>query len=79
MKQRYFMCFLLATAMLMYGIEFLPMAGSMVDQIFAWGWIAFASMVILGNGLHLLYRKKEEARKSVPIRKHVQVRTKLRG
>lgn len=79
MKQRYFMCLLLSTAMLIYGIDYLPIMGSGIDQIFAWTWIGFACMVILGNGLHLLYRKNEEARKSVPMRKKVPVRTKVRG
>ena len=79
MKQRYFLCFLLSVALLIYGMEYLPISGSGIDQIFAWVWITFAGIVISGNGLHLLYRKNEEARRTVSIRMREDGRTKLRG
>jgi hypothetical protein len=79
MKQRYLICFLLSGAMLLYGYEYLPLNGSGMDQIFAWAWIAFAVIVISGNGLHLLYRKNQESRNYVSTRRKEQTKARLRG
>ncbi|WP_227936607.1 hypothetical protein [Alkalihalobacillus deserti] len=79
MRQRYFMCFLLSVALLIYGVEYLPLTGWGIDQLFASIWITFAVLVICGNGLQLLYRKNEEVRRTVSIGKKEQVRTKLRS
>ncbi len=73
------MSFLLSAAMLIYGAEYLPYDGSVIDQIFAWAWTVFALFVIGGNGLHLLYQKRQQKQVAVPIRYRQKSREKLRG
>ncbi|MFC0473262.1 hypothetical protein ACFFHM_22860 [Halalkalibacter kiskunsagensis] len=79
MKQRLFMSFLLSVAMLIYGAEYLPYDGTVIDQIFAWSWTVFALLVIGGNGLHLLYQRRPKKEVAVPIRYRQNSREKLRG
>jgi hypothetical protein len=79
LKQRLFLSFLLAVAMVVYGLEYLPFDGSGMDRVFAWSWLMFAMLVISGNCFHLLYQKKRRRRVAVPIRYVSQSREKMRG
>ncbi|ARK31712.1 hypothetical protein [Halalkalibacter krulwichiae] len=79
MKQRLFISFLLSMTMLIYGLEYLPFNGSMIDQVFSWAWTGLAVLVISGNGLHLLYHKNQQRREAVLVKKYRQVRAKVRG
>lgn len=65
--------------MIVYSFEYLPFDGSGIDRIFAWSWLVFALFVVSGNGLHLLYQKKQRSRVAVPVREKENQRAKMRG
>lgn len=58
MRQRAFLCCLLSAFMLLYSFSFLPFQGEPLAQAFAYSWVVFAIIVLIGNSLHLLYRKE---------------------
>ncbi|GIN11716.1 hypothetical protein J26TS2_15830 [Shouchella clausii] len=62
MKQRLFICLLAATVLVVYAFDYLPIHEEGIGQIFAYSWLAFAALVIAGNGVALLggYRQKAE-------------------
>lgn len=49
MKQRFFICLLLAGVLISYGIQYLPLGESGVSGWFAISWLVFAIVVLLGN------------------------------
>lgn len=58
MRQRAFLCCLLSALMLFYSFSLLPFQGEPLAQAFAYSWVAFAIIVLIGNSLQLLYRKE---------------------
>ena len=79
MRERAVICFLIAAIMLIYGIGYLPFDGEGIAQVFAWGWVAFAIIVLIGNAIQLLYIKRVQETKAVPTKKLMSARQKLRG
>ncbi|MCM2675278.1 hypothetical protein [Alkalicoccobacillus plakortidis] len=49
MKQRFFICLLLAGVLFSYGVQYLPLGEGGVTGWFALCWIAFAALVLLSN------------------------------
>ncbi|NEU29891.1 hypothetical protein GN156_03755 [bacterium LRH843] len=79
MQQRALICLLFAIIMIVYAIRMLPFGGTSAEQIFSWSWIAFALLVISGNGLQLLYKRRNIKAGSVFARNHVRKGDRQRG
>ncbi len=57
----------MASVLLVYSFERLPLQEGGVAQIFSLSWISFAVVVILGNLYGLLHKKKQNAETSVTV------------
>ncbi|ALA54348.1 hypothetical protein CAY60_009655 [Shouchella clausii] len=62
MKQRSFICLLAAIVLVVYAFDYLPIHEEGIGQMFAYSWLAFAALVIAGNGVAVLggYRQKAQ-------------------
>lgn len=58
MKHRALCCFLIALTLVVNSISFLPFNGSVVEQLFTYSWLLFAIVVIVGNGIELIPKKR---------------------
>ncbi|WYP25513.1 hypothetical protein NSQ54_14465 [Alkalihalobacillus sp. FSL W8-0930] len=74
MKQRYFICLLLAGVLISYGIQYLPLGESGVKGWFALSWLVFAGIVLLSNLMAWVrantknQTQKQTQRETVPTR-----------
>ncbi|KMK74545.1 hypothetical protein [Alkalihalobacillus pseudalcaliphilus] len=57
MKQRYFISILLASILLIYSFDYFSLQATGLEFYFFCAWIVFASLVIVGNAIGLLYKK----------------------
>ncbi len=63
MKQRSFICLLAAIVLVVYAFDYLPIHEEGIGQMFAYSWLAFAALVIAGNGVAVLGEYRQKAQK----------------
>ncbi len=66
MKQRSIICILLACILGAYAFERLPFNEAGLNQVFAYSWLAFCAVVIVGNGLAFIHSVKKTEREADP-------------
>ncbi|MBM7838457.1 hypothetical protein JOC54_001713 [Alkalihalobacillus xiaoxiensis] len=60
MKQRSIICILLACILGAYAFERLPFDEGGLNQVFAYSWLGFCAVVIVGNGLAFIHSVKKQ-------------------
>ncbi|WP_139367594.1 hypothetical protein [Bacillus alkalicellulosilyticus] len=63
MKQRLFLCILLAFALIYFALPRLPIGAEGLAGVFAFSWLLFALIVIGGNLVGLLYSKQVKSQR----------------
>ncbi|WP_078430134.1 hypothetical protein [Alkalihalobacterium alkalinitrilicum] len=58
MKQRLFLCVLLACALIYFAVPRIPLGEPGLGGIFALSWLLFALIVVGGNLVGILYKKE---------------------
>ncbi len=74
---RALICFLISLSLLIYCAPLLPFHGSTIEQLFSYSWLVFSILVISGNGLELLYKRKQVSQHGAVEKQ--RVRQHLRG
>ncbi|GAF21274.1 MULTISPECIES: hypothetical protein [Shouchella] len=65
MKQRGVICLLLACIMGAYAFEHLPFKEAGLSQVFAYSWVGFCLLVVVGNGLAVLKAQRLEQKEKL--------------
>ncbi|MFB4210659.1 hypothetical protein ABC345_14060 [Shouchella sp. 1P09AA] len=68
MKQRGIICLLLACIMGAYAFEHLPFKEAGLSQVFAFSWVGFCLLVVIGNGLAVLKAQRLEKKQKMTVK-----------
>lgn len=79
MKQRSIICILLACILGAYAFERLPFEAGGLSQVFAFSWVGFCALVIVGNGLAFIHSIRKQKVKALSSQSKVSEKQRQFG